>query len=54
MALGHAEGLIGDDTASLVKDNARKLDFAIDDEGDRRLEYLGLRTVYDRYLLRHE
>ncbi|CAN5454905.1 ribonucleoside-diphosphate reductase subunit alpha [soil metagenome] len=53
VALGHAEGLIGDDTASFVKDNARKLDFAIDAEADHRFEYFGLRTVYDRYLLRH-
>jgi ribonucleoside-diphosphate reductase alpha chain len=53
VALGHAEGLIGDDTARFVKDNARKLDVAIDVDGDRRFEYFGLRTVYDRYLLRH-
>lgn len=53
VALGHAEGLIGDETAAFVKDNARKLDVAIDQQGDRRFEYFGLRTVYDRYLLRH-
>ena len=53
IALGHAEGLIGDETARFVKDNARKLDFAVDADGDRRFEYFGLRTVYDRYLLRH-
>jgi ribonucleoside-diphosphate reductase alpha chain len=58
VSLGHAEGLIGDETARFVKDNARKLDFAIDEAvadlgGDRRFEYFGLRTVYDRYLLRH-
>jgi ribonucleoside-diphosphate reductase alpha chain len=51
--LGHAEGLIGDDTAAFIKDNARKLDDAIDLDGDQRFEYFGLRTVYDRYLLRH-
>src|SRR6202167_3488093 len=27
IGLGHAEGLIGDETAKFVKDNARKLDF---------------------------
>lgn len=53
VALGHAEGLIGDETASFVKDNARKLDFALDTGTDGRFEYFGLRTVYDRYLLRH-
>jgi ribonucleoside-diphosphate reductase alpha chain len=53
ISLGHAEGLIGEETARFVKDNARKLDFAIDVEADNRFEYFGLRTVYDRYLLRH-
>jgi ribonucleoside-diphosphate reductase alpha chain len=53
IGIGHAEGLIGDDTARFVKDNARKLDFAVDPDGDLRFEYFGLRTVYDRYLLRH-
>lgn len=53
VALGHAEGLIGDETARFVKDNARKLDSAVDHGADHRFEYFGLRTVYDRYLLRH-
>jgi ribonucleoside-diphosphate reductase alpha chain len=53
IALGHAEGLIGDETARFVKDSARKLDFAVDPSGDNRFGYFGLRTVYDRYLLRH-
>jgi ribonucleoside-diphosphate reductase alpha chain len=53
IALGHAEGLIGDGTARFVAANARKLDDAIDITADGRFEYFGLRTVYDRYLLRH-
>ncbi len=53
VALGHAEGLIGDDTAKLVKDNARKLDFAVNEHADLQFEYFGIKTVYDRYLLRH-
>ncbi|MDG4809656.1 ribonucleoside-diphosphate reductase subunit alpha [Micromonospora sp. WMMD1120] len=51
--LGHAEGLIGDDTAAFVAAHAETLDDAVDPDGDRRFEYFGLRTVYDRYLLRH-
>jgi ribonucleoside-diphosphate reductase alpha chain len=51
--LGHAEGLIGDPTAEFVAAYARKLDDAVDPAGDQRFEYFGLRTVYDRYLLRH-
>jgi ribonucleoside-diphosphate reductase alpha chain len=50
---GHTAGLIGDGTAAFVVANARKLDDAVDGDGDRRFEYFGLRTVYDRYLLRH-
>ncbi|WP_091202176.1 ribonucleoside-diphosphate reductase subunit alpha [Micromonospora narathiwatensis] len=50
---GHAEGLIGDETAAFVAAHARKLDDAVDPAGDLRFEYFGLRTVYDRYLLRH-
>ncbi len=53
IALGQAEGLIGDTTAEFVKDNARKFDDAVDASADSRFEYFGLRTVYDRYLLRH-
>jgi ribonucleoside-diphosphate reductase alpha chain len=53
IALGHREGLIGDATATFVATHARKLDDAIEQDGDNRFEYFGLRTVYDRYLLRH-
>ena len=51
--LGHAEGLIGDQTARFVKDHAPLLDAAIDHDRDGEFEYFGLRTVCDRYLLKH-
>jgi ribonucleoside-diphosphate reductase alpha chain len=53
VSLGHAEGLIGDATATFVKDNARKLDDAVTPAADWSFEYFGIKTVYDRYLLRH-
>jgi len=53
VSLGHAEGLIGDQTARFVKDNARKLDDAVSPAGDLEFEYFGIKTVYDRYLLHH-
>ncbi|WP_433219835.1 ribonucleoside-diphosphate reductase subunit alpha [Dactylosporangium sp. CS-047395] len=53
IAYAHQQGLIGDETAAFVGRNARKLDDAIDLRGDLRFEYFGLRTVADRYLLRH-
>ena len=33
--------------------NARKLNDAVINERDREFEYFGLRTLYDRYLLKH-
>src|ERR1700728_1881328 len=53
VSLGHAEGLSGDQTAAFVKDNARKLDDAIAPMAGWEFEYFGIKTVYDRYLLRH-
>jgi ribonucleoside-diphosphate reductase alpha chain len=53
IAAGHRDGLIGDETAAFVARHAHRLDGAIDPREDRRFEYFGLRTVYDRYLLRH-
>ena len=50
---GRELGVIGDETAEFVARNARKLDDAVDESGDLRFEYFGLRTVADRYLLRH-
>ncbi|NUP50267.1 MAG: ribonucleoside-diphosphate reductase subunit alpha [Catenulispora sp.] len=53
IAIGHREGLIGDGTADFVAASAGIFDAALDPDGDFRFEYFGLRTVYDRYLLRH-
>lgn len=53
MEHGFQEGLIARSTAEFVAANARKLNSATDDRFSDRFEYFGLRTVYDRYLLRH-
>ncbi len=50
---GHELGIISDDVAGFVTVNARKLDDAIKIERGELFEFFGLRTVYDRYLLRH-
>ena len=52
IAYGFAEGVVGKATADFVATHARKLNHAIDDTFSDRFEYFGLRTVYDRYLLR--
>lgn len=49
----HRAGLVGERLAQFVARNARKLNDAIDIERDKEFEYFGLRTVYDRYLLKH-
>jgi len=51
--LGFDVGLINERVLGCVEANARKLNDAIEGERTHRLEYFGLRTLYDRYLLRH-
>ncbi|NJP88963.1 ribonucleoside-diphosphate reductase subunit alpha [Nonomuraea sp. FMUSA5-5] len=53
VAATHAAGLIQDGLAEFVAAHAAELDALISEEADGRFEYFGLRTVYDRYLLRH-
>ncbi len=53
VARGHEVGLINDRLLGFVQANARKLNDALDATLDRRFDYFGLRTLYDRYLLRH-
>jgi ribonucleoside-diphosphate reductase alpha chain len=51
--LGYEAGLINDKTMDFVTANARKLNDTIEADRDRLFGYFGLRTVYDRYLLKH-
>jgi ribonucleoside-diphosphate reductase alpha chain len=53
IALAHRLGIANDRIAEFVRDNARKLDDAVDPARDREFEYFGLRTLYDRYLVKH-
>ncbi|KAF1712682.1 ribonucleoside-diphosphate reductase subunit alpha [Pseudoxanthomonas kalamensis DSM 18571] len=50
---GHELGLINDRLLGFVQANARKLNDALDPALDLNFDYFGLRTLYDRYLLRH-
>lgn len=49
---GYKFGLIGDECYEFVKANARKLNSAVEDRHTDLFEYFGIRTVYDRYLLK--
>jgi ribonucleoside-diphosphate reductase alpha chain len=53
VAAGHRLGIVGYRTASLVAAHAEALDAAVRPERRDLFEFFGLRTVYDRYLLRH-
>ncbi|WP_374554769.1 ribonucleoside-diphosphate reductase subunit alpha [Thermomonas sp.] len=50
---GHEVGLVNDRLLGFVQAHARKLNDAIDPALDLGFDYFGLRTLYDRYLLRH-
>ena len=50
---GHELGVIGDSALTFVLEHASTLNAAIDSSRDQNFEFFGLRTVYDRYLLRH-
>ncbi|HEY0229808.1 MAG TPA: ribonucleotide reductase N-terminal alpha domain-containing protein, partial [Dokdonella sp.] len=51
--VGFDAGLINERVLAFVEANARKLNDAIDQRHSLRFEYFGLRTLYDRYLLKH-
>lgn len=53
ISIGGELGILNERLRAFVQANARKLNDAIDLNASRRFEYFGLRTVYDRYLLRH-
>ncbi len=47
------QGLLNEHVLKLVRENSQAIDFAIRHERDDLFEYFGLKTVADRYLLRH-
>jgi ribonucleoside-diphosphate reductase alpha chain len=51
--VGHEVGLVNQRLLSFVEQHKRKLNQAIQTSRNQLFEYFGLRTVYDRYLLRH-
>jgi len=50
---GHELGLINERLLEVVKEHRRKLNDTVANTRNQLFEYFGLRTVYDRYLLRH-
>jgi ribonucleoside-diphosphate reductase alpha chain len=52
IGFGVKEGLIGERVARFVSENSRKLNDAVDSARNDLFEFFGLRTLYDRYLLK--
>lgn len=53
MQIAHELGLINDRLIQFVKKHSRKLNDAIKYDRNELFEYFGLKTLYDRYLLKH-
>lgn len=53
IARGFNEGLIAPDTLAFVEEHRDVLNATLDNERSRQFRYFGLRTLYDRYLLKH-
>jgi len=49
----HDAGLVSDEVMEFVQANKRKLNYSIKPERNDLFDYYGIRTVYDRYLLKH-
>ena len=50
---GYQEGIINEKLLNFVNTHSRKLNHAINTDRNNLFHYFGLRTVYDRYLLKH-
>ena len=53
IAAGVRNGLISEKLGQFVQSNSRKLNDAVESSRNELFEYFGLRTVYDRYLLKN-
>jgi ribonucleoside-diphosphate reductase alpha chain len=53
VSTAHKLGIVSDRLQAFVSQHARKLNDALDPARDREFEYFGLRTLYDRYLIKH-
>lgn len=52
ITVAHKQGLVSEDKFNFVKEHKEALNIIIDDSRTTRFEYFGLRTIYDRYLLK--
>ena len=50
--IGYKKGILHKDTYEFVREHKEALNIIVDKSRTKRLEYFGLRTIYDRYLLK--
>jgi ribonucleoside-diphosphate reductase alpha chain len=53
VSTAHKLGIVSDRLQAFVSEHARKLNDALEPSRDKEFEYFGLRTLYDRYLIKH-
>jgi len=52
ITVAHKQGIVNEEKFNFVKEHKEALNIIIDDSRTTRFEYFGLRTIYDRYLLK--
>ncbi len=52
MTTAFKHGIVNEDKFNFVKEHKEALNIIVDDSRTQRFEYFGLRTIYDRYLLK--
>lgn len=53
MQVAYDQGLLGEETFEFIQSNKRKFNTVANPENNKLFDYFGLKTVYDRYLLKH-
>ena len=52
ITVAYKQGLVSEEKFNFVREHKEALNIIIDDSRTQRFEYFGLRTIYDRYLLK--
>ncbi len=52
ITVAHKQGIVSEEKFNFVREHKEALNIIIDDSRTTRFEYFGLRTIYDRYLLK--
>lgn len=52
IAMAYKQGIVSEEKYNFVREHKEALNIIVDDSRTTRFEYFGLRTIYDRYLLK--